>query len=595
MRTHLSHGHPSVSLQSPTSSSQPKQTTLTFVKENDMPQQKVEELTRKLALMCALDLKPISMVEGLGFRYFLHSLNPQYKVPCRKTVSKYLQKLYEEEKADLISTITGLDVSITSDLWTSTAQQGYIGITAHYISSDWILSSKVLGTRLVVERHTGTNIASEILKIKTEFQLSSCVALVTDNAANMLTASRELNLAHVNCFAHTLQLAIEDGLKLPQILRVLGAARKLGTHFSHSLLATNALLCKQGDSKLKLVQDVPTRWNSSYDMMARLLKLRVAVYGVIFDESVTSPNDRVKLDIRDDFWKVMEDIVPVLDPLADITEVLGKEDQPTGSGVHVILYSIFKDVLNFVDHDSNVVRNMKLKIKEGLQKRFKVSDQGQPMDAVLGSPLLIASLLDPRYKTLVGRDIVPEGKIEILYLVVTDSMGELNNPTATQEDSNSGAAVPPKKSKLWEILGGEVSSNYNQQSQRDELLDYIREPVTISDPLMWWKRNEFKFPRLGQLAKKYLAVPATAVPSERTFFTAGLTVTKLRANLDAGSVDQIVFLNKNSKSTLYSHVKSVVGEVKGEVKVEPQAESEISSTVSVTEQIQGHTVKSEIE
>ena len=40
----------------------------------------------------------------------------------------------------------------------------------------------------------------------------------------------------------------------------------------------------------------------------------------------------------------MEDIVPVLEPLADITEVLGKEDQPTGSGVHVILYSIFKDV-----------------------------------------------------------------------------------------------------------------------------------------------------------------------------------------------------------------------------------------------------------
>ena len=92
---------------------------------------------------------------------------------------------------------------------------------------------------------------------------------------------------------------------------------------------------------------------------------------------------------------------------------------------------------------------MKLKIKEGLQKRFKVSDQGQPMYEVLGSPLLIASLLDPKYKTLVGRDIVPEGKVDILYLVVTDSMGELNDPTETQEDKNSEGAVPPKKSKLW--------------------------------------------------------------------------------------------------------------------------------------------------
>ena len=87
----------------------------------------------------------------------------------------------------------------------------------------------------------------------------------------------------------------------------------------------------------------------------------------------------------------------------------------------------------------------------------------------------------------------------------------------------------------------------------------------------------------------------TSVPPERTFSTAGLTITKLRANLDAGSVDQIVFLNKNCKSTLNNHVKSVVGEVKDEVKVEPQAESEISGLVSVTEQVQGHTVKSEIE
>ena len=115
------------------------------------------------------------------------------------------------------------------------------------------------------------------------------------------------------------------------------------------------------------------------------------------------------------FGRLWGIIVPVLEPLAVITELLGKKDQPTGSGVHVILYSILKYVLNFVDHDSNVVRNMKLTIKEGLQKRFKVSDRGQPMDEDFGSPLLIGSLLDSRYKILVGRDIVPEGKVDICH------------------------------------------------------------------------------------------------------------------------------------------------------------------------------------
>ena len=54
------------------------------------------------------------------------------------------------------------------------------------------------------------------------------------------------------------------------------------------------------------------------------------------------------------------------------------------------------------------------------------------------------------------------------------------------------------------------------------------------------EKERIKFPRFGKLAKKCLAVSATSIPSERTFSTAGLTVTKL----DAGKVDQIVFLTR---------------------------------------------------
>ena len=41
--------------------------------------------------------------------------------------------------------------------------------------------------------------------------------------------------------------------------------------------------------------------------MECLLKLRIPVYSVIFDENITKPSDRVKFDIRDNYWKVMED------------------------------------------------------------------------------------------------------------------------------------------------------------------------------------------------------------------------------------------------------------------------------------------------
>ena len=263
MRTHLAFRHPSVSLTNPVKYG-PKQSTLNFEKSSGPTVSKSEVLTRKLALMCAVDLKPISIVDGVGFRYFINELNPDFKVPCRRTISKYLHKIYEEEKADLISTITGLDVAFTSDLWTSVAVQGYITVTGHFITKDWNLVSKVLATRVTELRHTGSNIALEISQIKEEFKINVCSALVTDNAGNMVVAAKELSVHHVSCFSHTLQLGIEDGLKISQIARVLGAARKLVAHFSHSVVAMNVLLGKQNDqsTKLKLIQDVPTRWNS---------------------------------------------------------------------------------------------------------------------------------------------------------------------------------------------------------------------------------------------------------------------------------------------------------------------------------------------
>ena len=105
-----------------------------------------------------------------------------------------------------------MPVAFTGNVWTSTALQGYITVTGHYIKDDWVLCSNVLATRVTEFRHTGSNIALEIRKIKEEFKIAVCSLLVTDNAGNMLVASKELNVPHVGCFAHTLQFAIKDGL-----------------------------------------------------------------------------------------------------------------------------------------------------------------------------------------------------------------------------------------------------------------------------------------------------------------------------------------------------------------------------------------------
>ena len=72
------------------------------------------------------------MVEGSGFKFLVHSLNPSYRVQCRNTVSKYMEKIYNEHKEEIIDCLRGKVISLTSDMWTSTAVQGFISYWTFY-------------------------------------------------------------------------------------------------------------------------------------------------------------------------------------------------------------------------------------------------------------------------------------------------------------------------------------------------------------------------------------------------------------------------------------------------------------------------------
>ena len=65
------------------------------------------------------------------------------------------------------------------------------------------------------------------------------------------------------------------------------------------------------------------------------------------------------------------------------------------------------------------------------------------------------------------------------------------------------------------------------------------------DPLCWWKLNDHKLPMLGQLARRYIAIQATGLPSERLFSKAGQVSTPARAQLKPEKVDQLMFLAEN--------------------------------------------------
>ena len=141
------------------------------------------------------------------------------------------------------------------------------------------------------------------------------VAITTDNASNMVACGADLGFNWIGCFAHSLQLSVNEGLKLPIISKMVTTAKKVVEHFSRSHLAGNALLDHQSQRRtgearaLRLEKSVDTRWNSTYLLLKHLLKLRPNVRAVLYDETIIKEKDRVQLEINEDTWRVMEQIL----------------------------------------------------------------------------------------------------------------------------------------------------------------------------------------------------------------------------------------------------------------------------------------------
>lgn len=107
------------------------------------------------------------------------------------------------------------------------------------------------------------------------------IYITTDNGRNMVNAATMSGWGTISCFAHSLQLAINDVRgAVPELQDMLSRARAIVGHYKRSSSARNKL--KQLQKQLsfpihELIQDVDTRWNSEYLMLCRLEEQREPV------------------------------------------------------------------------------------------------------------------------------------------------------------------------------------------------------------------------------------------------------------------------------------------------------------------------------
>lgn len=166
-----------------------------------------------------------------------------------------------------------------------------------------------------------------------------------DNGANIIKADQACDSESACCFAHTLQLAIQDRFR-PNSGVHCGGSSELVAHFHHSTIATQALSAKQKQmfpyKEHALIQCSKTQWNSIYNMFVRLLEQRWAITAVLSDHSVTKPGDACNIELRDDYWRMMEEIEQALKELKVATTATCAEKAVSLSDAYPVVYRLMK-------------------------------------------------------------------------------------------------------------------------------------------------------------------------------------------------------------------------------------------------------------
>ena len=523
-----------------------------------------KELTNALLLYIAGDLCPLSVVESPYFRNLMKKAEPRFKVPSRKHLSDRLLN----EKADEIKNKVKEElkraesVCLTVDLWSNKQMKGFIGITGHYIL-DWKIKSVMISCKRFKQKHTAENIRHEYEEIISSFDINKKILCVTsDNAANMVKAfdfslpgyENEKNVdecsddedndendafelndkmkddilpKHARCYAHTLQLVVNDGLREcnSNLRNVISKVSSVVKFVRKSVNASDFL-----EDEKKLQTATVTRWNSQLIMMKSVLSIPEDKLNKVEGATKISSYER----------KLLSELCTILDPFEYATVLVQKEKYVSASLPIPVTLGLKHQVNELsCDYSSKMISTLKASI----DKRLSVYESDETY--------ITSAVLDPRFKVRWCN----EKDIDDLLSIVKQKASQIENVEQSMPCPDDEDLSPPHKKMKPDFFSFMSPSRPKPQramTTTNELDSYLAEPCSgmESDPMEFWKVNTHRFPVLSKLAVKYLSIPATSAPVERLFSIAGKTFRPERCRLSDANFERLMNIKCNSNDEI---------------------------------------------
>ncbi|KAG0161703.1 hypothetical protein PDIDSM_4971 [Penicillium digitatum] len=301
------------------------------------------------------DLLQFLTLNRLPFHLIEH---PSFKRIINKAlVPPHPLHLVKDRQQRILRTLpSGSKISIALDCWTSPFSQAFMAITGYFIDSDWVYREVLLGFKPLHGTHTGSYLRSVLIETLVEHNIEDKVfGLTTDNASNNKTLATALQQAlsddtiitRIPCLAHVIQLSLNQLLARIKAVPLNESAETRWTEKQSRLAQENAKQSQISSTLNKVrylaiyvmqivpIQDVKTRWNSTFLMLRRAKRLR-AIFSLFCTEY-----DCEEMLLSEQEWRQIDYLLCITEPFFDYTTQLSKTRDVTAHYVFKIYNKLF--------------------------------------------------------------------------------------------------------------------------------------------------------------------------------------------------------------------------------------------------------------